>query len=229
MAAWASFWAFWASAALSLAAATLEFSSLCLAVIWAFWLSSSLFLLCSSARWLFNWVFCSSSWALSFSSASLALRILVRISVSFTEMSCRAWLKVSSSYRFVTEESMATLPPSRSSCMAAMWPLKAVHWVSISPCLAVISPCLAVISCSLAAISCSLTPMLFCTTAIWLLSTPIWLWTTVTFSFSSDSRALAACSFFFASDSSFLCCSMDWLSLFSLFWRLDMLVAAVAG
>ena len=39
----------------------------------------------------------------------------------------------------------------------------------------------------------------------------------------------AACSFFFALDSSFLCCTMDWESLSSLFCRLDMLVAAVAG
>ena len=71
--------------------------------------------------------------------------------------------------------------------------------------------------------------MLFCTSAIWPFNTLIWLWTTVTFSFSSDSSALAACSFFFALDSSFLCCTMDWESLSSLFCRLDMLVAAVAG
>ena len=163
MAACASFWACWASAALILAAATLEFSSFCFALIWLFCASRSAFLLCRSAFCVFSSALCSSSWSLSFSSASFALRILVRISVSLTEMSCNASLKVNSSYRLVTEESIATLPPSRSSCMAAMCPLKALHWVSISPCLAAISSCLAAISSSLAAISCSLRPMLFCT------------------------------------------------------------------
>ena len=75
-------------------------------------------------------------------------------------------LKVSSSYRSFTALSMATLPPSRSSCMAAMCFLKSPHWLSISACFWVISP-------SLAVIFCSVWPMLFCTAAIWVLSTPI--------------------------------------------------------
>ena len=52
---------------------------------------------------------------------------------------------------------------------------------------------------------------------------------TPTRSFSSLSSAFAAASFFFASESSFLCWSMDLERLFSLFCRLAMLVAAVAG
>ena len=52
---------------------------------------------------------------------------------------------------------------------------------------------------------------------------------TPTRSFSSLSSAFAAVSFFFASESSFLCWSMDLERLFSLFCRLAMLVAAVAG
>ena len=75
-------------------------------------------------------------------------------------------LKVSSSYRSFTALSMATLPPSRSSCIAAMCFLKSSHWPSISVCFWVISA-------SLALIFCSVWPMLFCTAAIWVLSTPI--------------------------------------------------------
>lgn len=111
---------------------------------------------------------------------------------------------------------------SRSSCIAAMWLLKSSHWSAISCSFRAISFCLAVISCSL-------TPMLFCTSEIWLLRTPIWLWSTETFSFSSDSRALAAASFFLASLSSVLCCLMDAEILSSLFCSELMLVAALAG
>ena len=215
MAALASCWAFWASAALSWASRTLEFSSFCLDCIWLFWASSSAFLL-------WSWVRSSSSVALSFWSASLAFFMLLRISVSLMEISCITSLNVSSSYRSFTEASMATLPPSRSSCMAAMCCLKPSHWSAISASLAAISA-------SLAVISCCLTPMLFCTSAIWLLSTPICPWMTVTFSFRSDSSCLAAASFFLAFESSFLCCSMDCESLLSLFCSEDMLVAAEAG
>ena len=83
-----------------------------------------------------------------------------RISVSFTEMSCMTSLKVSSSYRSLTELSMATLPPSRSSCIAAIWLLKPSHWSAMSCSFWAISACLALICCSL-------TPMPFCTSAIW--------------------------------------------------------------
>ena len=114
-------------------------------------------------------------------------------------------LKVSSSYRSLTDASMATLPPSRSSCMAAMCCLKSLHWSAISASFWAISAVFWVISPSFWAICCSFTPMLFCTSAICPFSTLIWLWMTETFSFSSDSRAFAAFSFFLASDSSFLC------------------------
>ena len=103
-----------------------------------------------------------------------------------------------------------------------IWLLKSSHWSAISCSFRAISFCLAVISCSL-------TPMLFCTSEIWLLRTLIWLWSTETFSFSSDSRALAAASFFLASFSSVLCCLMDAEILSSLFCSELMLVAALAG
>ena len=61
------------------------------------------------------------------------------------------------------------------------------------------------------------------------MGTLIWLWSTETFSFSSDSRALAAASFFLASLSSVLCCLMDAEILSSLFCSELMLVAALAG
>ena len=208
MAAWAFFWACWASAALRRASLTLLLSSLCLDCICLFWASSSAFLFCS--------------WVRSSTSASFAAFMLSSISVSFTEMSCMTSLKVRSSYRSFTDWSMATLPPSRSSCIAAIWLLKSSHWSAISCSFRAISFCLAVISCSL-------TPMLFCTSEIWLLRTPIWLWSTETFSFSSDSRALAAASFFLASFSSVLCCLMDAEILSSLFCSELMLVAALAG
>ena len=208
MAAWAFFWACWASAALRRASLTLLLSSLCLDCICLFWASSSAFLFCS--------------WVRSATRASFAAFMLSSISVSFTEMSCMTSLKVRSSYRSFTDWSMATLPPSRSSCIAAIWLLKSSHWSAISCSFRAISFCLAVISCSL-------TPMLFCTSEIWLLRTPIWLWSTETFSFSSDSRALAAASFFLASFSSVLCCLMDAEILSSLFCSELMLVAALAG
>ena len=167
MAACASFWACCASAALIWAAATLELSSFCLARIWLFWASRSAFLLCSSLRW-------DSSVSLSLSSASLAFFMLSRISVSLMEMSCMTSLKVSSSYRSFTADSMATLPPSRSSCMAAMCFLKSLHWSWISSSFSSISVSFSAISVSLALISCSFWPMLFCTEAICPLSTLIW-------------------------------------------------------
>ena len=215
MAAWAFFWACWASAALRRASLTLLLSSFCLDCICLFWASSSAFLFCS-------WVRSSTSWVRSATRASFAAFMLSSISVSFTEMSCMTSLKVRSSYRSFTDRSMATLPPSRSSCIAAIWLLKSSHWSAISCSFRAISFCLAVISCSL-------TPMLFCTSEIWLLRTPIWLWSTETFSFSSDSRALAAASFFLASLSSVLCCLMDAEILSSLFCSELMLVAALAG
>ena len=69
---------------------------------------------------------------------------------------------------------MATLPPSRSSCMAAMCFLKSFHWSWISSSFSSISVSFSAISVSLALISCSFWPMLFCTEAICPLSTLIW-------------------------------------------------------
>ena len=60
-------------------------------------------------------------------SSCLADFMLFMISVSLMEISCITSLKVSSSYRSFTALSMATLPPSRSSCMAAMCFLKSSH------------------------------------------------------------------------------------------------------
>ena len=83
-------------------------------------------------------------------------------------------LKVSSSYRSFTALSIATLPPSRSSCMAAMCFLKSSHWPSISVSLSAICVSFSEISVSLALIFCSVWPMLFCTSAICPLRTVIW-------------------------------------------------------
>ena len=155
-----------ASAAESFAAEMLLFSSLCLPFIWAFWLSNSLFWLCSSAFSASRPAFCSSSAALSSSSPCLADFMLFMISVSLIEISCITSLKVSSSYRSFTAPSMATLPPSRSSCMAAMCFLKSSHWSSISFCFCSIWVCLSVIWVCITPICCSFSPMLFCTAAI---------------------------------------------------------------
>ena len=174
MAACAAAWAFFASAADIWAAEMLLFSSLCLDCIWLFWLSSSFFWLCRSAFWLTSSARSLSSAVLSASSPALAVFMLSMISVSFTEMSCMTSLKVSSSYRSFTALSMATLPPSRSSCMAAMCFLKSLHWSWISSSFSSISVSFSAISVSLALISCSFWPMLFCTEAICPLSTLIW-------------------------------------------------------
>ncbi len=118
MAALASCWAFWASAALSWASRTLEFSSFCLDCIWLFWASSSAFFALELGAFLFQHSL------IVLERLFGVLHVVEDLGV-FDGISCITSLNVSSSYRSFTEASMATLPPSRSSCMAAMCCLKA--------------------------------------------------------------------------------------------------------
>src|SRR5699024_1947 len=154
--------------------------------------------------------------------SSLAASRESSIWVSLTEMSCIISLKVSSWYRSVTADSMATLPPSRSSCMAPIKVLKSSRWLSMSISFWSISACLAVICCCF-------WPMAFCTWAFSPFRPELCPWMTVTRSRRLCSRAAAGLSRFLASASSCRCCAMlDWICS-SCFCRSETLAAEAAS